>query len=98
MGLFPVQLRGALGKRGVGEIFGGLFLDLNLEALEVEKVTRRGLSSNNYTPKLSPTQNYLGRHLDGKKGLSVCFHPFFTMGRARWALKCEEFGQEAEIE
>ena len=54
-----MQRRGALGKRGVGEIFGGLFLDLNLEALEVEKVTRRGLSSNNYTPKLSPTQNYL---------------------------------------
>ena len=86
-----------MGKRRVGGIFGGLFLDLNLE-MGLEKVTGRGLSSNNYTPKLSPTQNYLGRHLDGKKSLSVCFHPFFTIGRARRALKCEESEEEAGIE
>ena len=84
-----MQRRGALGKRRVGGIFGGLFLDLNLEDGLEKKWQDAGC------PQIITPQNYLRPKIIsryGKKGLSVCFHPFFTMGRARWALKCEMWG------
>ena len=95
---FPGATEGCPGQKGGWwDFWRSLFLDLNLEV--VEKVTGRGLSSNNYTPKLSPTKNYLARHLDhGKKGLSVCFHPTSSQWGERVGLKCEEFEQETEIE
>ena len=76
-----MQRRGASGKKGVGEIFGGLFLDLNLE-MGLEKVTGRGLSSNNYTPKLSPTQNYLAGHLGRQERLVRLFPSLLHNGES----------------
>ena len=67
-------------KGGEGEIFCGLFLDLNLE---VEKVMGRA-----GCPQIITPQNYLDRHGSTARKASVCFDPFFTMQRAWCLVKC----------
>ena len=74
-----MQRRGALGKRRVGGIFGGLFLDLNLEEGLEKKWQDAGC------PQIITPQNYLRPKIispDTSTARKAC--PFVSIPSSQW--------------